>query len=159
MDEQNVNGDSKTQGRYQVLGEFIGKARLEAIDAFIDFAATHAKKRQFTDERTDEMARVLKEALANIITYTFGGEPGEISLSCNLDKFGKFVLAIVDSGKPFNMLLEDDPFIGALDARSDASGPTTKIIKRFSSNIEYKRLENKNHLIITLARDMKRGRE
>jgi len=32
-------------------------------------------------------------------------------------------------------------------------------MKRFASNIEYKRLENRNHLIITLARDMKKGKE
>ena len=103
--------------------------------------------------------KVLTDAVRNIIEFTFGEAAGEITLSCNIDKFGKFVLAVVDSGKPFNMLLEDDPFIGALSGETGARRPTTKAMKRFSSNIEYQRLENRNHLIITLARDMKRGKE
>lgn len=152
------NGNSRTQERFQLLGEHTGEARMESIGDFVSFAASHARDRQFTDERIEEIRRVLVEALSNIINFTFGEGPGEIRVSCNLDKFGKFVLAIVDSGKPFNMLLEDDPFIGAMESPSDSPRPTTKTIKRFSSNIEYKRLENRNHLIITLARDMKSGR-
>jgi anti-sigma regulatory factor (Ser/Thr protein kinase) len=107
----------------------------------------------------DQITRVLREALTNIITFTFDDAPGEMKVSCNIDKFGKFVLAIVDSGKPFNMLLEDDPFIGSLGPTTDTPRLTTKTMKRFSSNIEYKRLENRNHLIITLARDMRKGKE
>lgn len=155
---QNGTGNNREQGRYQVLGEHAGEARTESIGDFVSFASSHARDRQFTDERIDEVRKVLTEALTNIINFTFAEGPGEIKVSCNLDKFGKFVLAIVDSGKPFNMLLEDDPFIGAMGAPSDSPRPTTKTIKRFSSNIEYKRLENRNHLIITLARDMKSGR-
>ena len=93
--------------------------------------------------------------LQNVMQFTFDNSQGEIKVSCNIDKFGKFVLAIIDSGKPFNMLLEDDPFIGSLNPDPKGSRLSTKTMKRFSSNIEYKRLENRNHLIITLARDMK----
>ncbi len=159
MEGENGNSDNKEQGRYRLLGEYAGEAKMDSIDAFIEFAVSHARNRQFTDDRLAEIDRVLREALTNIITFTFDKGPGEIVLSCNLDKFGKFVLAIIDRGKPFNMLLEDDPFIGALEAPTNAPRPTTKTMKRFSSNIEYKRLENKNHLIITLARDMKKGKE
>ncbi|MHB8108516.1 MAG: ATP-binding protein [Syntrophorhabdaceae bacterium] len=159
MDSDNGTSENKSQGRYKVLGEYTDDAKMESVDHFIDFAVDHARQRGFSDNRIEEIARVLKEAVTNIIRFTFDDSPGEIKISCNIDKFGKFVLAIVDSGKPFNMLLEDDPFIGSLESPSDVPRPTTKIIKRFSSNIEYKRLENRNHLIMTLARDMKRGKE
>ncbi|HOW53020.1 MAG TPA: ATP-binding protein [Syntrophorhabdaceae bacterium] len=159
MEGENGTSDNKQQqGRYQVLGEYTGEAKTASIDTFIEFAASHARDRQFTGDRIDEIDRVLREVLTNIINFTFDRGPGEIKVSCNLDKFGKFVLAIVDSGKPFNMLLEDDPFIGAMEAANDKPRPTTRTMKRLSSNIEYKRLENKNHLIITLARDMKSGK-
>ena len=159
MDGQNGTNENKAQGRYQVLGEYTSEATMGSVDGFIEFACTHARQREFMDDRIDEIKRVLREALTNIIAFTFDSAPGDIKVSCNLDKFGKFVLAIVDSGKPFNMLLEDDPFIGSLEPTPGAPRLTTKTLKRFSSNIEYKRLENRNHLIITLARDMRKGKE
>jgi len=159
MDGENGTSENKTQGRYEVLGEETLAAEIGFIDKFIEFATEHARRRGFADNRIDEIKKVLSEALRNVIQFTFDDSPGEIKVSCNIDKFGKFVLAIVDSGKPFNMLLEDDPFINSLNP--DPQGPrlSTKTMKRFSSNIEYKRLENRNHLIITLARDMKSGKE
>lgn len=160
MEAENGNSDNKQQqGLFRVLGEYTGEAKIGSIDAFVEFAASMARDRQFTEERIVEIGRVLREALDNIINFTFDEVPGEIKVSCKIDKFGKFVLAIIDSGKPFNMLLADDPFIGAMEPASDKPRPTTKTMKRFSSNIEYKRLENRNNLIITLARDMKKGKE
>ena len=159
MDGENGTSENKAQGRYQVLGEETFPADTESIGRCIEFAAGHARQRGFTDDRIEEITRVLDEALRNIIRFTFDGAVGEIRVSCNIDKFGKFVLAIVDSGKAFNMLLEDDPFIGSLDPQGSGPGSSTKTMKRFSSNIEYKRLENKNHLVITLARDMKSGKD
>ncbi len=159
MDGDNGTSENKTQGRYRVLGEEMLPAETGSIEKFINFASEHARMGGFTDNRIDEIREVLTETLGNIIKFTFDDSKGEIQVSCNVDKFGKFVLAIVDSGKPFNMLLEDDPFIGSLNP--DPKGPrlSTKRMKRFSSNIEYKRLENRNHLIITLARDMKSGKD
>lgn len=159
MDGENGTSENKTQGRYQVLGEETLPANAGSIGTFIEFATGHARQRGFTDNRVDEITKVLNEALHNIIEFAFDTSGGDIKVSCNIDKFGKFVLAIVDSGKPFNMLLEDDPFIGSLQPGSEGPKLSTKTMKRFSSNIEYKRLENKNHLIITLARDMKSGKE
>ncbi len=159
MDGENGTKENKTQGRYQVLGEETLPAEAGSIDAFVEFASQHARQRGFADSRIDEIRKVLGEALRNIIRFTFDNSPGEIKVSCNIDKFGKFVLAVVDSGKPFNMLLEDDPFIGSLETNPAGPRLNTKTMKRFSSNIEYKRLENRNHLIITLARDMKSGKD
>ena len=159
MEGENGTGENTSQSRYQVLAEKTLAARPESIGDFIAFASEQARLSGFSDDRITEIEKVLTDAVRNIIEFTFGEAAGEITLSCNIDKFGKFVLAVVDSGKPFNMLLEDDPFIGALSGETDARRPTTKAMKRFSSNIEYKRLENRNHLIITLARDMKRGKE
>ncbi len=159
MDGENGTSENKAQGRYEVLGELTLPAQTGSIGEFVEFASGYARQRGFADSRIQEIDKVLNEALRNIIQFTFDNSPGEVRVSCNIDKFGKFVLAIVDSGKPFNMLLEDDPFIGSLNP--DQAGPrlSTKTMKRFSSNIEYKRLENRNHLIITLARDMKSGKE
>lgn len=159
MDGDNGTSDNRAQGRYQVLAEETFPSDTGSIGRCIEFAAGHARQRGFTDDRVDEIGKVLDEALRNIMQFTFDGPGGEIRVSCNVDKFGKFVLAIVDSGKPFNMLLEDDPFIGSLNPQGPGPRLSTKTIKRFSSNIEYKRLENKNHLVITLARDMKSGKD
>jgi anti-sigma regulatory factor (Ser/Thr protein kinase) len=158
MDGENGTSENKAQGRYEVLGEETLPAETGSIGKFVEFATTYARQRGFTDNRIEEIDKVLNEALRNIIQFTFDDAPGEIKVSCNIDKFGKFVLAIVDSGKPFNMLLEDDPFISSLNPDPEGPRLSTKTMKRFSSNIEYKRLENRNHLIITLARDMKSGK-
>lgn len=159
MEGHNGLGEDAAQGLQRVLGEYAAEASLHSLDGFIEFACSHAAQRGFTDDRLEEVRRVLTEALTNIVTFTFGDQPAEITLSCKIDKFGKYVVALVDSGKPYNMLLEDDPFIGSLGPTPDGPRPTTKTMKRLSSNIEYKRHENRNHLIITLARDMKKGKE
>ncbi len=159
MEGHSGMSEDEARGLPRFLGEYGAEASMDSLEGFIEFACNHAAEQGFTDDRVEEVRRVLTEALTNIVTFTFDNAPGEIKLSCKIDKFGKYVVALVDSGKAFNMLLEDDPFIGSLDPASDAPRPTTRIMKRFSSNIEYKRLENRNHLIITLAKDMKRGKE
>jgi anti-sigma regulatory factor (Ser/Thr protein kinase) len=121
MDGRNGTSENKAQGRYEVLGETVHPAEIGSIEKFIAFASQYARQRGFTDSRIDEVRKVLDEALRNIVRFTFDEAPGEIKVSCNIDKFGKFVLAIIDSGKPFNMLLEDDPFIGSMGP--DSGGP------------------------------------
>jgi anti-sigma regulatory factor (Ser/Thr protein kinase) len=159
MEGHNGMGENEAQALPRVLGEYAAEASMDSLDGFIEFACDHAAGQGFADDRVQEVRRVLTEALTNIVTFTFDNTPREIKLSCKVDKFGKYVLALVDSGKAYNMLLEDDPFIGSLGPTPDGPRPSTKTMKRFSSNIEYKRLENRNHLIITLARDMKKGKE
>ncbi len=158
MEGQNGTNDNGAQELPRVLGEYAAEASMDSLHGFIEFACNHAAGQGFTVDRLEEVRRVLTEALTNIVTFTFHNEPGEIKLSCKVDKFGKYVVSLIDSGKAYNMLLEDDPFIGSLDPASDAPRPTMKTMKRFSSNIEYKRLENRNHLVITLAKDMKKGK-
>lgn len=159
MEGHNGFGNDEAQGLPRFVGEYAAEASMGSLEGFIEFACSHAAEQGFTDDRVHEVRRVLTEALTNIVSFTFDNLPGEIKLSCKIDKFGKYVVALVDSGKPYNVLLEDDPFIGSLGPTLDGPRPTTKMMKRFSSNIEYKRFENRNHLIITLARDMKKGKE
>ena len=109
MDGDNGTSENKAQGRYQELGEEILPAETGSIEKFINFASEHARMRGFTDNRINEIREVLTEALGNIIKFTFDDSNGEIKVSCNVDKFGKFVLAIVDSGNPLTCFSRTTP--------------------------------------------------
>jgi hypothetical protein len=158
MEGHNGMGENEAQALPRVLGEYAAEASMDSLDGFIEFACDHAAGQGFADDRVQEVRRVLTEALTNIVTFTFDNTPREIKLSCKVDKFGKYVLALVDSGKAYNMLLEDDPFIGSLGPPLTAH-PHHEDDEALLQQYRIQTLENRNHLIITLARDMKKGKE
>jgi len=130
----------------KVLGETSHPAREDSVPYLIEFVSEHAKNMGFPDQKLKEIDLSLKEALGNILRFSCVDEHFEIRIVCSLDNAGRFVLIISDNGEPFNVFLEADPFLTPDAASASDQRPSTKIMKRFIGNIEYKRFENKNIL-------------
>ncbi|HOE18486.1 MAG TPA: ATP-binding protein [Syntrophorhabdaceae bacterium] len=134
----------------EALGEISRPANAGSVNDFAEFVSEHLKDSGFSDQRTQEVVLSMKEALGNILRFSCSGGDYIIEIACSLDNMGKLVITINDNGKPFNMLIESDPFLTPDDALTTDERPSTKIMKRSVGNIECKRYEDKNITTFTL---------
>jgi hypothetical protein len=129
------------------LGELTLAAEKAMIPQFIDFVGTNAKPIGYSDKRVEEIRAAVAEALTNVADFICTEKGMEVTVSCGNDKRRRFTVEIVDTGKSFNMLLEADPFLSGNDP-SDKR-PSVRLMKKIG-DVEYKRFEGKNHLVITV---------
>jgi len=128
------------------LGEISRPANEGSVPDLAEFISERMKDSGFPDQRIQEIVLSMKEAIGNILRFSCGGGDREVQLACSLDNAGRFAITISDNGGPFNMLLEADTFLTPDDALTSGQRPSTKVMKRFIGNIEYKRSENRNVL-------------
>lgn len=140
MDEQE-NGQNSGM---RVLGELREPAETTNLSVFVTFVSSRARELGFSDKRVQEIEAAVKEALHNIIEHAFAKVTGHIHITCNVDHGERLVVVIVDDGRPFNMLLAGARFFDDADDRN----VSTLMIKRMVNDIEYKRVENTNILIL-----------
>jgi anti-sigma regulatory factor (Ser/Thr protein kinase) len=134
--------------------KIIKPARADAILTLVEFASTHAWKAGFADERIREISLAVEEALRNIVTFACADGAGEIRMSCDVHDSGALIITIVDTGKPFNMLLVGT-FPEAEDFFEPGKKPSTKVMKKTIQNIEYRRGSDRNTLVFTINLDLK----
>jgi len=134
------------------LGEISRPAKEDSIPDLIAFISEHMKDSGFPDQRMQEIMLSMKEAIGNILRFSCGGGDCEIQIACSLDNAGKLVITISDNGRPFNMLIESDPFLTPDDILTTNGRPSTKVMKRSVGNIECKRYEGKNIIAFTIQK-------
>ena len=91
---------------------------------------------------------VLEEALTNIIFYGFE-DGGRHDIAINFKKSGdELIITIIDDGKEFDPTLKADPDITLSLEERPVGGLGIHLIKKIMNKVEYKRVENKNYLIL-----------
>ncbi len=141
--------DNGQKSDARILGEIRGSGEEASLPSLVEFVAAKAEERGFSEKRIGQIRNALQEALTNIIGHAMAGKPGDIRITCSLDRAERLVIAIVDDGRPFNMLLADDPFINP--NAEGAKDVSTRTMKRMMDTIEYKRIENTNVLTLTAS--------
>lgn len=129
-------------------------ALADEIPAFVSFVTTHAWEAGLEDERIREIGRAVEEALRNIVQFSCADGTGEISISCEVHDSGALLITIVDTGKPFNMLLVGT-FPETEDFFEPGNTPSTTVMKKVIQNIEYRRGSDRNTLVFTITPDLK----
>ena len=124
------------------------------IPALVTFVSTHAWEAGFEDERIREIGGAVEEALLNIVRFACPTGTDEISISCDVHDSGTLIITIVDTGKPFNMLLVGT-FPETEDFFEPGKEPSTKVMKQVVKNIEYRRGSDRNTLVFTITPDRK----
>jgi serine/threonine-protein kinase RsbW len=120
----------------------------EGIQTIINFVSSHALEMVFEQKRVDQISQALQEALGNIMRFACPEGSEHIKVTCSAHEMGALLVDIVDSGVPFNMLLVSTFPETADDNADPASIPSTKLMKRFIKNIEYRRDgENKTNIL------------
>ena len=130
-------------------------ALVDAIPDLITFVSTHAWEAGFEDERIREIEGAVEEALQNIVRFACADGTGEIRIACDVHDSGALIITIVDTGKPFNMLLANT-FPEAEDFFEPGKAPSTRVMKKAIKNIEYRRGSDSNTLVFTITPDRKR---
>jgi anti-sigma regulatory factor (Ser/Thr protein kinase) len=136
----------------KALGELTLAATLGAVPEFATFVSAHAAAVGYSEARVKMMESAVTEALTNVAEFVCTEEGQEVTVSVGDDKGRRFVIDITDSGKPFNMLLEGDPLISGIEP--GRKRPSVRFMKRIG-DVEYKRFEGKNHLILTAYPEFK----
>ena len=123
-------------------------ARPQSLPKLVDFVSAHAREMAFGDKRIDEIGLALEEALGNIVRFACPTGKEEIRVSCDAHEMGALIVNIVDSGVPFNMLvLSTFPEVAG-DPSDQACLPSTRIMKKFVKDIEYRRDgDNKTNIL------------
>lgn len=115
-------------------------AQVGSIPALIDFVARHAREVGIDEGRTDQIATAIEEALLNIVSFASDEGTGEIEIRCGVFGEDKFLIDIVDSCKPFNMLAATSfPETEDFAEGSDIHRLSTMKLKKIIKNIEYRR--------------------
>jgi anti-sigma regulatory factor (Ser/Thr protein kinase) len=123
-------------------------ARPESIQEIIDFVSSHAVDMVFEQKRVEQVNQALQEALGNIIRCACPEGNEQIKVTCSVHEMGALLVDIVDTGIPFNMLVVSTFPETAGDFTDPASIPSTKLMKRYIKNIEYRRDgENKTNIL------------
>jgi len=98
------------------------------------------------------MELATEEALVNIFNYAYKETKGDVEIICKLDDDKRFIIEIVDTGIPFNVLS-----VAAPDSTGDISERQTGglgvfLIKKFMDAVQYRHEGNKNILSLILVK-------
>ncbi len=124
--------------------------RIEDIEKIERFVETAGKEMELEPELLYKMNLILEEAFTNIVFYGFEGRnDADIKINLSSDN-GRILLEIIDNGKAFNPLEVQSDAHSVLEDDTKIGGLGVLIIKKLSKELKYKRIDEKNHLIITL---------
>ena len=84
-------------------------ANLEYHHRLKNFILDYASKEGFDERRCHQIELASDEILANIISYAYPEEKGDISVICDSDQDGALLVQIIDTGVPFNPLEVGEP--------------------------------------------------
>jgi serine/threonine-protein kinase RsbW len=146
--EQGKNGDS---AKPNIIAEISRPGKAESVPELVEFVGGVERQQGFPEERIEEIEVALREALKNILEHSYKDKSGEIAITCKFDHWGKFMIVMVDSGDPSNILLADVIFAGEEGPVDQQRRASAKLIKKMVDNVEYKRVDQTNMLTFTVA--------
>jgi anti-sigma regulatory factor (Ser/Thr protein kinase) len=127
-------------------------AHLEYLSDFIDFVATCSREQGFEKKRVHEIELATEEALVNIFDYAYKDDNGDVEIICKLDNNKRFIIEVVDTGIPFNVLSVASPDIAADISERQLGGLGVFLIKKFMDAVQYRYEGNKNILSLIIKR-------
>lgn len=92
---------------------------------------------------------IVDEIAGNIVRYAYSPNEGEMELRIHL-KRNSVSLCFVDSGIPYNPLLQKEPDVNLSLEDRKAGGLGIYMVRKFVDKIEYKRKKRQNYLFLKL---------
>ncbi len=128
-------------------------AQLEYLQKFIDFVATCSREQGFKKKRIHEIELATEEALVNIFNYAYRETKGDVEIIFKLDDNKRFIIEIVDTGIPFNVLSVAAPDIYADISERQLGGLGVFLIKEVMDAVHYRYEDNKNILTLIVIKN------
>jgi serine/threonine-protein kinase RsbW len=120
-------------------------AKLDNLYKFLDVVSSCAKGQGFAQKRINDIELAIEEALVNIFNYAYQDNTGDIEVICSLDN-DLFMIDIIDSGIPFDLLLHKDPDLTSDISKRQIGGLGVFFIKTLMDDVKYRRENDKNIL-------------
>jgi anti-sigma regulatory factor (Ser/Thr protein kinase) len=126
-------------------------AVVESVPEICRFVYHYAIKLGFTPQKAKQLELATEEMVSNIVKYAFPcgekDEKGEIKITVEKSPT-KLVIHLSDVGVPFNPLEAAEPDIHASIEERPIGGLGIFLARRMVDDIQYRREENKNVLIL-----------
>ena len=134
----------------RILSQIKLPAVIDNLPQFIGSVTLCAGEQGFNKERVSQIHLAMEEVLMNVINYSYQGQdrPGDAEVICRLDDDNRFVIEVVDTGAPFDVLSAQEPDITLEIDERKIGGLGIFIVKKLMQNVEYRREDNKNILTI-----------
>ena len=126
-------------------------AKLDSLYESMNFVSSCARQLGFGNEKISEIELAIEEVLVNIYNYAYkdNGLDGTVEITCELDNTQSFVIQIIDSGVPFDILAVKEPDVTAKIDDRQIGGLGILFVKRLMDDVRYRRETGKN--ILTLV--------
>lgn len=119
-------------------------AKVENLYKFMNTISRCAKEQGFTQKKINNIELALEEALVNIFNYAYQDNNGDVEVTCFIDNEDKFIVDIIDSGIPFNVLSYKDPVLTSDISERKIGGLGVFLMKKLTDDIKYRRENDKN---------------
>ncbi|MFH0838739.1 MAG: ATP-binding protein [Candidatus Omnitrophota bacterium] len=122
-------------------------AKLENLDAMMDFIREGGRTAGFNDKKLNHLQLAAEEVLVNIINHGYVDKEGDIqiTLSPPREKTGLKV-EVIDEGIAFNPLTLPEPDLDAPLEKREIGGLGVYLLRKLMDEVDYKREENRNIL-------------
>jgi serine/threonine-protein kinase RsbW len=97
-------------------------------------------------KRVAEIALAVEEALVNICQYAYRNTTGDVEVRCTRGGAERFLIELIDAGKPFNILMLPPPEPMANLAQCPVGGLGVLLIRSLVDAIAYRREGSRNIL-------------
>jgi serine/threonine-protein kinase RsbW len=121
-------------------------AQSAAVARGIAFVLECATAAGIPPARAAEIELALEEALVNICQYAYVDGPGTVEICCTRDAAPQFLIELVDTGPPFNILTLPPPDLTADVERRQVGGLGVLFIRTLMDHVTYRRDGNRNIL-------------
>jgi len=121
----------------------------ESLNQFRDFVLSHARIAGLPEAIQDKIDLVMEEVLLNVFDYAFEvGPVAPVAVGCGMTPDSKFLVRVIDAGRPFNPLEQPSPDITLGIDEREIGGLGIFLARELSRAMAYDRREDHNVLDI-----------
>ncbi|MFO7727311.1 MAG: ATP-binding protein [Desulfonatronovibrio sp.] len=121
-----------------------------SLPGFQEFILEQAEKLEIEPAVIGKIELILEEVLLNIINYAYTeSQAGTIRAGCALFDRNRFVIRIIDQGKPFDPSSSPDPDTTLSIEERGIGGLGIYLVHQLSDKVSYQRVDGQNILDIT----------
>jgi serine/threonine-protein kinase RsbW len=124
-------------------------ARIDSLPCGLALVVKCATAAGFAPQRVMEIELAVEEAFANICLYAYPNGSGEVEVRCTQDETRHFLIELIDSGIPFDMLARPAPDLTVDAAQRQIGGLGIPLIRALMDNATYNREGTRNILRLT----------
>ena len=118
------------------------EANHESLPEAMAFLEEQMDKMNIDMKKQMQVSIAVEELFVNIAHYSYSESGGEVELQ--IDENAQLIIALIDSGAPFNPLERKDPDINAPIEEREIGGLGIYMAKQNADKIEYEYKDGKN---------------